>query len=326
MQGGLSGLGTWEFAAAVSKTGADGCLTAAVSRTPERLREDIQKLRAEVNHFTVNITIGMCPHIEEMFEVCVEEEIPTLETAVYRPDDYMDYIRKAKSKGVAWVHKASTVRHIKHAEKLGADAVVIVGLDGYGFKNIRQLPTFTAIPWALRQVNVPLVAAGGIGDARTFLSALAAGAEGVYMGTAFMGTKECPLTERIKENMVKALPDHIDLIRELVAPPNPEEYKAVMEARNKMPFERWIPAVERVHLKHREWRDVAPMWEEAEGLLRPEAAEVMPSLGTRPKGPFSFACGYINRIVTCKELVDGIIGEAEEILGKWVKQFKLTEL
>jgi len=313
MQGGLSGLGTWEFAAAVSKAGGEGCLTAAVCRTPERLREDIRKLKDEVEHFTVNLTIGMCPHIDEMLQVCIEERVPTIETAAYLPDGYAERIKKA---GITWIHKAALVRHLKHAEKLGADAVVLVGLEGYGFKNINQLPTLTAIAWASRQLKVPLIAAGGIGDARTFLAALAAGAEGVYMGTAFLVTKECPLSERIKENIIKAQPDHPDLIRELLAPPNPKEYEEVMKLRDKMPLERWAPALERVMLKH-EWRDVKPMWEQ-------DWTEV-PSLGTRPKGPYSFACAYLDRIVSCKELIEGIIREAEEILRGWVERFKLAE-
>lgn len=320
MEGGLSGIGTWEFAAAVSETGAVGCLTAAIYKTPEGLRDAIRKLKgATKNHFTINISIGMCPSIHEMLDVCIEEKVPSIETAAYKPDEYADQIKKS---GIPWIHKGATVEFVKHAEKLGADAVVLVGLDGYGFKNIRQLPTFTSIAWARKQIGVPLLAAGGIGDSHTMLSAMVAGADGVYLGSAIMATKECPLSDKIKENMVKATPDHPDLIRELLAPPKPEDYQEIMALRGKIPFEKWIPALERVMLKHHEWKDTPPMWEQGEKLKDdPDAA--IPSLGTRPKGPFSFACAYVDRIVTVKEFIDNMVKGAEEIMEGLVRQWEL---
>ncbi len=313
MLGGLTKIGTWEFAAAVSNTGADGCLTAAVSGTPDQLGEDIRKLRdATDNHFTVNITIGMCPQIDEMIEVCIEERVPVIETAAFKPDDYAERIKQSE---VTWIHKGATLEFVKHAEKLGADAVVLVGLDGYGFKNIKQLPTFTSIAWASKQINVPLIAAGGIGDARTMLAAMMAGADGVYIGSALMATKECPLPEKIKENMVKARPDHPDLIRELIAPPNPEDFGEIMAKREEMPLEKWLPALEKVMLKHHDWRDAKHMWEQ-------DMAEVT-SVGERPKGPFSFSCAYIDEVVTVREYIDRMVTEAEEIMEKLAKQWEL---
>ena len=321
MEGGLSGIGTWKFAAAVSETGAEGCLTAACSRTPEKLREHIAKIREVTDKpFAVNITIGMCPHIDEMLDVCIQEKVHCIETAVFNPDKYYERIKEA---GIIWIHKAATVDHIKRAESLGADAVVLVGLDGYGFKNIRQLPTFTAIAWAKRHISIPLVAAGGIGNARTLLSALLAGADAVYMGSALMATEECPISDKVKRNMMKATPDHPDLIRELLAPPKPDDYKEVMEARKTMPFEKWIPALERVMLKHDEWKDVDTMWEMAEHLKEEKAADVMPSLGSRPKGPFSFSCGYIDKILPVKDFIENMTAEAEETMERLVNQWQL---
>lgn len=314
MEGGLSGIGTWELAAAISETGAVGCITAGLYKTPERLQDAIRKTReAMKNPFAVNITIGMTQHIDEMFEVCFAEKVPHIETAAYRPDEYADRIKKS---GIPWIHKAATVDFCKHAEKLGADAVVLVGLDGYGFKNIKQLPTFTAIAHASKQIKVPLLAAGGIGDGHTFLGALALGADGVYMGTAFEVTQECRLSQRIKQNIVDAVPDHPNLIHELLAPPDMNDYMEVKAAKGTMPFERWITAMEAVHLKHSKWKETGPMWEMAEHLAKEEAAN-FEMMGERIKGPYSFACAYIDNIPTCKELVERIIREAEEILDRW---------
>jgi nitronate monooxygenase len=314
MEGGLSGLGTWELAAAISETGAVGCITASVYKTPDRLREAIRNTRvATKNSFAVNITIGMTPQIDDMFEVCFEESVPHLETAVYKPDQWAARIKES---GIPWIHKAATVKHLLHAEDLGADAVVLVGLDGYGFKHIQQLPTFSAIAYASKQLTVPLLAAGGIGDGRTFLGALALGADGIYMGTAFEVTKECKLSQRIKENIVQAPPDHPNLIFELLAPPDAQAYAEVRSAKDDMEFERWIPAMEAVHLKHRHWKEVRPMWEMAEALVG-EGEVDKKFMGDRIKGPYSFACAHIDSIPTCQELVDRIIREAEEILDGW---------
>jgi NAD(P)H-dependent flavin oxidoreductase YrpB (nitropropane dioxygenase family) len=314
MEGGLSGIGTWELAAAVSETGADGCITANLYRTPEKLRDAIRKMRdATDKPFAINIPIGMTPRIDEMLEVCFEEKIPHIETAGYKPDEYAERIKKS---GITWIHKGATVDFCKHAEKLGADAVVLVGLDGYGFKNIKQLPTFTSIANAARQIKVPLLAAGGIADGRTFLGALALGADGIYMGTAFEVTQECRLSQKMKQNIVEAVPDHPGLIHELLAPPDMEAYMAVRAAKDTMPFEKWIPAMEAVHLKHSKWKEVRPMWEMAESLVEGKDQDT-DMIGERIKGPYSFSCAYIDEIPTCKQLVERIVREAEEILDGW---------
>ncbi len=317
MQGALSGLGTWEFAAAVSKAGAVGCLTAAVSRTPEQLRADIQKLREATNNpFTVNLTIGMCPRFDEMLTVCLEEKVPCIETAAFSPDQYVGRIKQS---GITWIHKVATVEHARRAQKLGADAVVLVGLEGYGFKNIRQLPTLTSIAWAKREIEIPLIAAGGIGDSRTMLGALLAGADGVYIGSVLMATRECPVAEQVKRNMVQAKPDHPELIRELLAPPRPDEYKEIMAQRSKLPLEKWLPALERVMLKQHDWKDTPPAWEVSEKLK--EDAGTGPSLGDRPKGPFSFACAYVDEIVPVKEVIENMVRGAEEIMARIVREW-----
>jgi len=311
LEGGLSGMGTWELAAAVTNAGGEGCITAGVYKKPENFREAIHKIRESVGekHFAVNFTYGMNTYADEKFEVCVEEKVRHIETAVYKPDDIAERIKKA---GMTWIHKAASLRHLKHAEKLGVDAVVLVGLDGWGFKNPEQLPTFTSIAWAANELNIPLIAAGGIGDARTFLGALALGADGIYMGTAFEVCKESRLPEKIKQNIVKAVPNHPDLIYELLAPPDPKEYKRILDAKDKMPFEKWIPALEAVGLKHNP--DVPPMWEMAE----PKGDDMdIHFIGPRLKGPYSFACAYIDHVPTVKELIESIIQKAEGIIDGW---------
>lgn len=300
LQGALSRIGNWKFAAAVSESGAHGCLTAAVSLTPDKLRDDIRRCRdATGKPFSVNITVGMCPHIDDMLEVCLKEDVEVIETAVFSADQYG---KRIKAAGRKWVHKTATIKHALHAEQQGADALILVGLEGIGFKNIAQLPTMTTVAWAARKLKVPVIAAGGIGDAHTFLGALALGAEGVMMGTAFMATQECPISERFKERMVQADPDNPYLRATVLAPPNPKDYEAVMKKRDEMPLEKWLTALERVMLKHDDWMLAPEMWNEDYDRI---------------SSLMSFAVTYIDRIPTVKKFVDGIVQGADDILDRW---------
>jgi len=300
LQAALSRIGNWKFAAAVSEAGAHGCLTAAVSMTPEKLREDIRRCKdATDKDFSVNITVGMCPHIDEMLDVVLDEGIEVIETAVFTADEYGKRIKDA---GRKWIHKTATLKHALHAQKKGADALILVGLEGIGFKNIQQLPTMTTIAWASRHINVPIIAAGGIGDARTFLGSLALGAEGVMMGTAFMATRECPISDRFKEKMVNAFPDNPHLRNRVLAPPNPGAYEAVMKKRDEMPLPNWLTALERVMLKHDDWEIAPEMWNEDYDRL---------------SSMMSFGVTYVDKIPTVKEFVDDIIEGADNIINGW---------
>ena len=300
LQAALSRIGNWKLAASVSETGAHGCLTAAVSLTPQKLRDDIHRCQDATNKpFSVNITVGMCPHIDEMLEVCLEEGIDVIETAVFSADEYGKRIKEA---GRKWVHKTATLKHALHAQKAGADAIIIVGLEGIGFKNILQLPTMTTIACAAKHIGVPIIAAGGIGDSRTFLGALALGAEGVMMGTAFMATKECPISDKFKNRMVTATPDNPHFRTTVLAPPNPRDYEEVMKKRSEMPLENWLTALERVMLKHSDWEVAPEMWNEDYDRL---------------SSLMSFAATYVDAVPAVKEFIDNIIHGAEEIISGW---------
>lgn len=300
LQGALSRFGNWRFAAAVSNTGAHGTLTAATSRTPERLREDIKRCRdATDKPFSVNISVGNCPHIDEMLDVILDEGIEVVETAVYNADQYGKRIKEA---GRKWIHKTATIKHALHAEHQGADALIIVGLEGIGYKNMAQLPTMTTAVLAAQQIKVPLVIAGGIGDARGFLSVMAAGADAIMMGTRFMASTECPMPEKFKQNMVDLSADHPRLRHRVLAEPDPKEYEEIMKLRDQIPLERWLPRLERVMLKDSDWQEAPPMWDSPVQYF----GEMV-----------SMAVGVIHDIPSCQVLVDRMVTEADEITKGW---------
>ena len=300
LEGAYAKQGNWKFAAAVANTGAHGLITAAVARTPERLREDIRKCRdATDGSFGVNLSIGLCPHLEGMLEVCIEEGVQ-VETAVNRPDSLAPRIKQG---GVTWIHKTARVKDALHAEKLGADAVIVVGLEGTGFKNVEQLPTMITTIQAKREIKIPFIAAGGIGDARGFLGALAMGADGIMMGTAFMATQEFPLASRAKDAIVKASPYDPELRHRVIGSVDPDAYAEVMNLRDKLPEEQWLPMLERVNLKDPDWKNEDPRRTDVQGI---EQLMVV-----------SMAAGVMDSVPTVREFVDGIVRGAEELMGSY---------
>jgi len=288
--------GDWKFAAAVAETGAHGVITASTSKTPEGLREDIKRCRdATDGAFGVNLSFGICPRIEEMLEVCIEEGV-SVETAIYKPDSLAPRIKEG---GVKWIHKTARVKDALHAERLGADAIIVVGLEGIGFKSIEQLPTWTTTVWGTRVIKVPFIAAGGIGDARGFLGALGMGADGIMMGTAFMATKECPISNAAKQRLVRARPDDPRIRHTVLDTADPETYEEVMKMRDKIPMKEWLRMLENVNLKADDWKKTE---HGAGGGLN--------MLG-------SFAVEVIDQVPTVKEFIDNIIHGAEELLDSY---------
>lgn len=294
LQGAFAGFGNWEFAASVANTGAHGMITASVSGTPERLKEDIRKCReATEGTFSVNFTLTHSLPWKELLEVCIEERVP-LETAAYKPDDLVPRI---KDSGITWIHKAARVKDAIRAARLGADAVIIVGLEGTGFKSPEQLPTMLSLVWALREIDIPVIAAGGIGDARGLLGTLGMGAEGIMMGTAFMATKECSLDDRMKETIIQAGFDNTELRHRVLSVADPKDLEEVMKLRDTVPTDRWMMMLERVNLKDPHWRDPDSPKQDSDSRLR----------------MVSLAAGLIDEVKTVNEFISDLIREAEKI-------------
>lgn len=301
IQGAFGSFGTSALAVPVSEAGGLGMITATALRTPEGLRQDIRRARSLTDKpFGVNLTLMGCPNVDEMREVIIEEGVPVVETAAYRADNHGKRLQAA---GIKWIHKVATMKHALAVEEQGADAVIIVGLEGAGFKSTLQLPTLISITWAVRQLKIPVIAAGGIADGRGLMAALAMGAEAVYLGTAFMATKECPISERHKQSMAEADPTEPKYRERCLAPPKPEELAKVMNQRGSVPAEKWLASLERVMLK-----DSPDMPDITEENLEEEVLRSLPG---------SLAVAVIDKVVTVRELIDNMISEAEDIRRRW---------
>jgi enoyl-[acyl-carrier protein] reductase II len=202
-----------DLVAAVSEAGGLGTLgpnsgakkiTPDVELTGERMRDQIRKVRGLTQApFAVNIVAGFgedLKYSKKIVEVVIEEAVPVAIVSVGRPDTYTGILKEA---GVKVLHAISTARHGKKAEEVGVDAVICEGFEAGGHKGFTELTTLVLTPMVVDAVSVPVVTGGGLGDARGVLAALALGADGIYMGTRFMVTRESESHTRVKEAIVK---------------------------------------------------------------------------------------------------------------------------
>lgn len=200
--GAMAYLSGGKLAAAVSNAGGFG-LISAVTFSREELKNEIRLCRKLTKKpFGVNIAlIHRDPRkIEQDMDVVIEEGVKVIETAALNPEQFVERLKK---RGVTVLHKCASVRHAQTAERIGVDAVTLVGYDAAGHTGLDDLPLSIMIPLAVDSMKIPVIAAGGVGDGRGFVAALALGASGVQIGTRLMASKECPACDKFKEWLVQ---------------------------------------------------------------------------------------------------------------------------
>lgn len=204
--GGLQWISRASLVAAVTNAGGGAFLTAASFSSASELREEIRRTR-ELTDALFGVNISMLPESSpgelaiEFAYVAADEKIPYVETSGRLPVHLLPVL---KSANIRTIHKVATLKHAKKAEAAGVDAVVVVGAEGGGHPGMDQVGTFVKLPAVVDELKIPVIAAGGICDRRTYLAALVLGAEGVMMGTRWLATEECPVHPNIKEWIVNA--------------------------------------------------------------------------------------------------------------------------
>lgn len=200
VMGGMIWIGSAPFAAAVSNAGALGML-AAGHLSPDELRQEIRKARELTGRpFGVNMPL-LVPWSADWVAVAIEERVRAVFTSAGNPRRFTPTLKQA---GIAVVHVVSTVRMASKAEEAGVDAVVAEGFEAGGHNSFEELSTMVLVPQVVDAVNVPVIAAGGIADARGFVAALALGAEGIQMGTRFAATVESTAHPNFKQAILAA--------------------------------------------------------------------------------------------------------------------------
>ena len=207
IQGGMVWIANAELAAAVSNAGGLGLIspTAGMNRNGdqvENLKKQIKLASGLTSKpFGVNLPILNNPQIEELVTAVIDARVKVAVTAAGNPALYTSLFKEA---GIKVLHLVAAVRHAQSAERRGVDAVIAEGYEAGGHNGLDELTTFTLIPQVVDAVTIPVVAAGGIADARGVVAALALGADGVQMGTRFVATLECAAHQNFKEAILKA--------------------------------------------------------------------------------------------------------------------------
>jgi enoyl-[acyl-carrier protein] reductase II len=198
LQGGMAWIADGRLAAAVSQAGGLGIIS-AMNAGPDYLREQIHIARSLTDKpFGVNIML-MSPHVEEVAKVVAEEKVNVVTTGAGSPNKYIPMWKEA---GITVIPVIASVAMAKSVERAGADAVIAEGQESGG--HIGELTTITLVPQVASAVNIPVIAAGGIGDGRGMAAAFMLGACGVQMGTRFLVAKECNVHQNYKDMILKA--------------------------------------------------------------------------------------------------------------------------
>lgn len=198
IQGGMAWVAEYHLAAAVSNAGGLGIIGAA-SAPPEVVRTQIQEAKKLTDQpFGVNVML-MNPNAAEVAQIVIEEGVPVVTTGAGNPGKFISMWKEA---GVKVIPVVASVAMAKMMERAGADAVVAEGMESGG--HIGELTTMTLVPQVADAVQIPVIAAGGIADARGLAAAFMLGAEAVQMGTRFVTAKESIVHPNYKERIVKA--------------------------------------------------------------------------------------------------------------------------
>ena len=297
IQGAMQWLSRAELVSAVSNAGGLGIISSLTFPTAEELRQEIRKTKDMTDKpFAVNITLlpTLRPvNYEEYISVAIEEGVNIIETAGRNPRQYMKQLKDAK---VKVMHKCARVRDVKTAERVGVDAVTIVGFEAAGHPGMDDVTTSVLIPISVDSVRIPVIAAGGIGDARGFVAALALGAEGVVMGTRFLASKECPLHPKIKEWLLSAKETDTMMIE-----------RSIKNAARVMKTD-FAQRVLEMEEKGATLEELVPLISGLRGKQALDEGDV--NAGSIACGQ---AVGLIHEIPGVKEIIDGIISEAKLI-------------
>jgi enoyl-[acyl-carrier protein] reductase II len=200
IQAGMVWTSGWRLASAVSNAGGLG-LIGSGSMLPDVLRTHIRKSRMATTHpLGVNIPL-MYPEVEKHIDIVIEEKIPIVFTSAGNPQTWTGVL---KEKGIRVVHVVSSSRFARKAAEAGCDAVVAEGFEAGGHNGREETTSMVLIPAVAEEVQIPVIAAGGIATGRQMFAAMALGAAGVQIGTRFLMSEEASSHSDFKDFVLKA--------------------------------------------------------------------------------------------------------------------------
>jgi enoyl-[acyl-carrier protein] reductase II len=286
IQGAMSWIGTAELASAVSNAGGMGIISPITDKGLEREIEIAKDIADRL--FGVNIPV-VSPNAKRIVDKVIDEGIKVVTTSVGDP---MKFTKKLKKGGIKVIQVVTRIEHAIRAEKAGVDAIVAQGLEAGGHPG--EIATIALIPQIVDSVNIPVIAAGGIGDGRGLAAVLMLGAEGVQIGTGFIVTKECIAHENYK-NVILSARDTILIGSIFPSRVIKNEIAKRLEAMEKDKISKEM---------------VLEMGRTKKALIDGDIVEGLMWSGQ--------VAGLINEIMSVEEFIKGMIEEAEDIIkSEW---------
>ena len=305
IQGGMHYVGFAELAAAVSNAGGLGTITGLTQDTPEKLANEISRCNDMTDKpFAVNLTFlptVAAPDYPAYVKAIIKGGVKVVETAGRNPVQVLPYLKDA---GIKVIHKCTSVRHALKAQDIGCDAVSVDGFECGGHPGEDDIPNMILLPRAADELEIPFVSSGGQADARSLVASIAMGADGMNMGTRFMCTTEAPIHQRVKDAIVAAS----ELDTRLIMRPLRNTERVL----NNKAVER-VLAVEKERGSDIKFEDIL---EDVAGVYPKVMLDGDMDIGAWSCG---MVAGLIHDIPSCKELIDRIMVEAEEIIQSRLK-------
>ena len=292
IQGGMAWVAEHHLAAAVSEAGGFGLIGAA-NAPADWVREQIRKTKELTDRpFGVNVML-MSPYADEVARVIAEEGVKAVTTGAGNPEKYMELWKERNIKVIPVV---ASVALAKRMERCGADAVVAEGCESGG--HIGESTTMTLVPQVVDAVDIPVIAAGGIGDGRGIAAAFMLGAKGVQMGTRFVVTKECQVHPAYKERIIRAK----DIDTRVTGRSTGHPIRALRNDMTKAYLQ-----------KEQEGASTEELELLASGALRRAVQEGDIHNGSLMSGQIA---GLIKEEVSCKQLIDTLVSQTKEVLNR----------
>lgn len=296
-QGAMAQIARYQLASAVSNAGGLGII-ASGGMSPEQLREEIVNCKKHTDKpFAVNLML-MMHNIDEIIDVVIEEGVGIVTTGAGTPRKYMPKLKEA---GIKVIPVIPSVKAAKKMEELGCDAVVVEGMEAGG--HVGESTTMALLPQVTSAVNLPVIAAGGIADGRGVAAAYCLGASGVQMGTVFLATEECPISENYKNAIVEAVDTSTTLTGTKFGAP-------VRGIKNEL--------TKRYHELEEKSSTLMELEELTLGSLRKAAYEGDVENGSIMSGQIA---GLVKEIRPVKDVIEGIFEEAQKVLEETKIEF-----
>lgn len=292
IQAGMIWCSGWELASAVSNSGGLGIIGSG-SMYPDILKQHVKKCKAATNKpFAVNLPM-LYPDIDQHIETIIEEKVPIVFTSAGNPKTYTSHL---KSHGIKVVHVVSSAKFALKSQEAGVDAVVAEGFEAGGHNGREETTTFCLIPMVKKEINIPLIAAGGISSGRQMAAAMALGADAVQIGSRFVCSVESSAHENFKKTVMEAKEgDTVLTLKELtpVRLIKNDFYKKVTDA-----YEKCASKEELISLLGK--------GRAKKGMFEGDLIEGELEIGQ--------VSGMIDRIMTAGEIVEEIMNEYSETL------------